>query len=664
MKANPARHTVPIRSFQPLVLAGILAGVTLTAIPCAGAEEAPVPESKPTVAPPAKWVAPVSFQRLDGTAELTPGEDQRCLLAERQINAGESDVFIDRANQILTISGVQKGSTISIDYQPSYQSLTIHWVNIWRGTNVLNRLDLEKIRLIQPERELDQALYSGTKSAVLILDDVRVGDIVDYACSIRGANPVLAGKFFATVPVQSDQSVEHLITRVIFPVQRQLFAKNHHCAAIPSVTRTKELVEYTWDLRKVAGIKEEDSLPSWYTPEAWVQLSEFKTWAEVNQWAMSLFRNTSTLTPELGQKIAQWQQVNSREEQILAVLQFVQDEVRYFGIEIGANAHQPTSPAVVFSRRFGDCKDKALLFVTILRTLGIEAYPVLVNTELCGTLEEWNPSAVAFDHCIAVVRLDGKAYWLDPTDRYQRGPLAVHYLPPYGLGLVIQPNTTELTAIPHTTGMPQTRVSEYYFVRGRMAPADLKVVTVAEGLDAERLREQFATTPRDQIEKGYLTFYSKVHPGITQTRPLVLHDDEQLNRIEITEFYTIEKIWVPSDRNKSSYCEFYPHSIGSLLTAPVDRARNMPLSVPFPQHQIVRTEVTLPEPWPAKTDSKFVSDPAFSLRMNMRQSGKLLVMDYEYQSYTDCVPASRAGTYVQKLTEASRSLGTSLSWKW
>jgi hypothetical protein len=90
----------------------------------------------------------------------------------------------------------------------------------------------------------------------------------------------------------------------------------------------------------------------------------------------------------------------------------------------------------------------------------------------------------------------------------------------------------------------------------------------------------------------------------------------------------------------------------------------MPLSVPFPQHQIVRTEVTLPEPWPAKTDSKFVSDPAFSLRMNMRQSGKLLVMDYEYQSYTDCVPASRAGTYVQKLTEASRSLGTSLSWKW
>lgn len=664
MKANPARYEVPNRSFRPLFLAGILTGVALAAIPCVGAEETPVPESKPIVAAPAKWVAPVLFQRLDSSVELTPGEDRRCLLAERQLNAGENDVFIHRADQILTISGVQKGSTISIDYQPSYQSLTVHWVKIWRGTNILNRLDLEKIRLIQPERELDQALYSGTKSAVLILDDVRVGDIVDFACSIRGANPVLAGKFFATVPVQSDQSVERMITRVVFPIQRQLYARNHHCTLSPSVTRTRESVEYKWDLRKVAGIKEEDSLPPWYTPEAWVQLSEFKTWAEVNQWAMSLFRNTNALTPELGRKIAQWQRASSREEQILAALQFVQDEVRYFGIEIGANAHQPNSPDVVFSRRFGDCKDKALLFVTILRTLGIEAYPVLVNTECCGTLEEWNPSAVAFDHAIAMVRLDGKTYWLDPTDRYQRGPLAAHYLPAYGFGLVIRPNTTALTAIPHTTGMPQTRVSEYYSVRGRKAPADLKVVTVAEGLDAERLREQFATTPRDEIEKSYLTFYSNVYPGITQTRPLVLQDDEQLNRIEITEFYTIEKIWVPSDRNKTSYCQFYPHSIGSLLKAPVDRARSMPLSVPFPQHQIVRTEVTLTEPWPAKTDSKFISDPAFSLQMKLKQSGKLLVVDYEYQSYTNCVPAGRAGTYVQKLTEASQALGTALSWKW
>ncbi|MFZ0826716.1 MAG: DUF3857 domain-containing transglutaminase family protein [Verrucomicrobiia bacterium] len=664
MKANSARRAVPIRSFRPLVLEGILAGVALAAIPCTRAEQAPAPESKPVVAAPAKWVAPVFFQRLDGSVALTPGENQHCLLAERQLNAGENDVFIHRANQILTISGVEKGSTISIDYQPSYQSLTFHWVNIWRGTNVLKRLDVEKIRLIQPERELDQAVYSGTKSAVLILEDVRVGDIVDYACSIRGANPVLAGKFFATVPVQLDQPVEHMITRVVFPNQRQLYARNHHCTVTPSVTRVNDSIEYKWDLRGVPGVKEEDSLPAWYTSEAWVQLSEFKSWAEVNQWAMGLFRNTSALTPELRQKIAQWQQVDSREDQILAALQFVQDEVRYFGIEIGANSQQPTSPAVVFSRRFGDCKDKALLFVTILRTMGIEAYPVLVNTECCGTLAEWTPSAVAFDHAIAVALVDGRAYWLDPTDRYQRGPLAAHYLPAYGLGLVIQPNTTGLTAIPHTTGMPQTRISEYYVVRGLTAPADLKVVTAAEGLDAERLREQFATTPRDQIEKSYLTFYSKVYSGITQARPLVLHDDEQLNRVEITEFYTIDKMWVPSDQAKSSSCEFYPYSIGSLLKTPVDRARNMPLSVPFPQHQIVRTEVTLPEPWPAKTDSKFVSDPAFSLQMNLNQSGNLLVMDYEYQSYADCVPADRAGTYVQKLTEASQALGTSLSWKW
>src|SRR5208282_5268181 len=93
----------------------------------------------------------------------------------------------------------------------------------------------------------------------------------------------------------------------------------------------------------------------------------------------ALFQITSPFSPDLSRKIVEWKRIPGREQQILTVLQFVQDEVRYFAIEIGASSEKPADPSAVFSRRFGDCKDKSLLFVTILRALGIEAYPVLVN---------------------------------------------------------------------------------------------------------------------------------------------------------------------------------------------------------------------------------------------------------------------------------------------
>jgi hypothetical protein len=68
----------------------------------------------------------------------------------------------------------------------------------------------------------------------------------------------------------------------------------------------------------------------------------------------------------------------------------------------------------VFQRRFGDCKDKANLIVTLLRSIGIESEMVLLRTRRGGQIDE-NPASLAvFDHAIAYVPalelyLDGTA---------------------------------------------------------------------------------------------------------------------------------------------------------------------------------------------------------------------------------------------------------------
>src|SRR5690606_16334671 len=109
------------------------------------------------------------------------------------------------------------------------------------------------------------------------------------------------------------------------------------------------------------------------------------------------------------------------EQQILAALRMVQDDIRYFSLALAESTHRPTPPGMVLERRFGDCKDKSLLAVTLLRELGFDAHVALVRSDGGALLPHLMPSIKAFDHAIVTVHHDGRDWWFDPTMLYQRG---------------------------------------------------------------------------------------------------------------------------------------------------------------------------------------------------------------------------------------------------
>ncbi len=126
-------------------------------------------------------------------------------------------------------------------------------------------------------------------------------------------------------------------------------------------------------------------------------------------------------------------------------------------------------------------------------------------------------------------------FWLDPTRTYQRGPLTSRAVGDYERGLVVKTGTASLSVIPHPSAESQTSIAEYFQIRATDEPSELRVITVANGKDAEGFRREFATTPRAQIEKAYLNYYAATYPEIRQTAPISFTDDESENRIEITE---------------------------------------------------------------------------------------------------------------------------------
>ena len=617
-----------------------------------------------SIAPPATWIdvqkLPPDLQPITNSTD----ENVRYTLLDDQVNAPQNEHYRRVVREVANPNGVQDCVQLSMDFDPSYQTLTIHDISIHRGTNVINCLQPEKIKVIQQERDLDMNLYNGQMSAVLFLEDVRVGDQIDYSYTVHGSNPIFAGHYMDAFNLQWGDAVASERFRLLWPTNRFLAIKNHSSNAQPVIRQLGNLKEYLWELHDLPAISEEDLLPSWYNPWPWIQFSDFASWREVAQWAVPLYPSPAHLDPKLQEKISEWQKLYpSPEERMSAALAFVQDEIRYMGIEVGPNSHQPNDPSLVFARRFGDCKDKAYLFCTLLHAMNIDACEILVDTEDEAAIKDWLPSPYAFNHVVTRVRLDGKTYWLDPTEVNQGGAINDRFFPNYGYCLLVRPETKGLTAIPQQlTGWPKTTVQETFVVHGKKDPAELTIRTLAEGSDADQLRETFADQRRDELQKNYLNYYAREYPKIKTAAALEVFDHREENTFETVEHYQIHEFWTLSDDKQNYECDFYPQTIRDLFDDPTTTLRSMPLAITYPRHTILRTTVLLPDSWPLTNEVDHFESTAAQLDFKRETGSNSFQMVYEYRALTNFVSPDDMPSYMRTLEKMKNALGYSLQW--
>src|ERR1700677_99576 len=172
------------------------------------------------------WVKPQ-------TVDLTPpanndqvGNGGWDLLVDEIPNPAESADYQHRESKFLSENGVQDGSRITITFDPAYETLTLHKLVVYRDGKAMDRLASQEIKLLQREEGLDRQLYDGRLSAVMLLEDIRVGDTIEYAYTIHGVNPIFAGNYFDAFSARWDSPLHRLYHRLIWPSNRKLAVKS------------------------------------------------------------------------------------------------------------------------------------------------------------------------------------------------------------------------------------------------------------------------------------------------------------------------------------------------------------------------------------------------------------------------------------------------------
>jgi len=554
-----------------------------------------------------------------------------------------AETWYHTAIRVVNEEGVTAASRVMCEFDPAVHQLCFHRVVIRRGGQLLDRLDARKFELIQRETGLEESVYHGSRTALLLLDDVRPGDVVEVAFSLRGENPVLGGHFETLWWTAWDGPFALQSHRLLWPSDRPLAIRPLRSQATPAIRRGGAVTEYMWLVANATAVETDRHVPFWYDEWPAIELSDCTSWNEVARWGAALYR-TGAPGPALRARIDELRASSGDSvRRALAAIRFVQDGVRYLGIEPGESSHRPTAPDLVYARRFGDCKDKALLLLTLLRGLGFDAHVAFVSARRQDDIRAWAPAVMAFDHAIVCFRHAGAPHWVDATQQAVRAAsLDDLDVPDFGPALVLDDTTTVLSTVRAPDGAaPVTRITREFDARKVNGPATLTVRTRYLGRTANRIRAQLRGDDVHELSRGYVRFYARTYPRIEPLAEPAVADDEDGNAVEIVERYRIPGFWETAEGSGRRFARFDAAEVGEL---PDDAGgtRTTPFSLGARQHLVIETHAVMPPGWSAATESVSVEQGPVRFHVVVHGDHGALWLTHDLEVLESDVPAGDA----------------------
>jgi hypothetical protein len=184
------------------------------------------------------------------------------------------------------------------------------------------------------------------------------------------------------------------------------------------ITPQVEGSTYTWELRDLPSLEWEPASPSFvnlaprlnvkYYPTEGAKnpgVRAFESWNDVSRWYAELSDGQAVPDERITAKARELTANAKTElEKIRAIGQYIQ-KIQYISVQIGVGRWRPHAAAEVMTKSYGDCKDKANLMRAMLKSIGVESYPVLIFSGDPNYVREAWVSPLQFNHCIIAVKV-------------------------------------------------------------------------------------------------------------------------------------------------------------------------------------------------------------------------------------------------------------------
>lgn len=582
------------------------------------------------------------------------GEDNYLYLFDDAVIRFESDGRSSRTYrqivQVLKQPAVAMFAERGFVYQGERERFVINWVRVLRRPGEVVSEKPAQVQESDIPAAIANPVYRSAKSVRISLAGVAVGAIIDVSYTIEETKPSRVGDALTAWRV-NPPSVRVRRSRFVLdaPSDVKPVVSSINLDFSPRSGTADGRRTTTWERADPPKFTPEPFAPDTNSVQMHIIASLPGSWGDVARWYGTLGRDRYGVTPALEAKLAELvAPARTKADSIRAIHRWVAQDIRYVSIALGMGGYQPRTADTTFTTGFGDCKDKATLFIALLRRMGVTAYPVLLHTN-ASNVQRAHPSIRQFNHAIAAVEIGKNLVYTDLTSAYT--PFGELPWPEQGgFALVVLPdgNSREvaLPKAPHLSRSIEVRVTAVMSDSGFMTGV---FEEVNRGIGFEARRAAFAQ-PLDSARKAtIMRGLLGILPG-AQGDSIIAFDGRDLTA---TPDYRIVFSRAKGVTMTGGLALFtFPWGVlpGAARVAALNRLGPRKTSIdaaavlrsPPPTRMLVTMHVTLPDGWQARVPASVVVSGEFGVySTEYRQDGRVLTIARREESGQGIFPPSR-----------------------
>jgi transglutaminase-like putative cysteine protease len=266
--------------------------------------------------------------------------------------------------------------------------------------------------------------YSDYRVLTFLLSGVVIGSVIDYKIVLEELHPAMAGTYASRFYFQGYDPIIISRFQVITPEDMDLEYSVRNPLTeqkpAPQVSREDGKKISLWEYRDIPQIISEYNMPPLSEIACNIRVTTLDSWKEFFSWWNELQDRKAEANDAIREKVAALTAgLLTPEEKAAALFYYVEQEIRYVSINLGKSAYEPTTAPEVFANKYGDCKDKSALLISMLEAAGVPAYYVLIPTRDIESMTKDFPYPFQFNHCIVAIEGTQGYHFLDPaTETY------------------------------------------------------------------------------------------------------------------------------------------------------------------------------------------------------------------------------------------------------
>jgi TonB family protein len=543
------------------------------------------------------WVLPPP-----ASAELKPTEAPLRVVfqdTEDRIVDGTDESYTAYRVKILKPEGLALGN-ITMNWLPSAGPATVHYVRIIRDGKTVDVLKQQRFKVLEREADLEQSVLSGALTATLQVPGLQVGDELEFAATIVRSTPAFGKHAAGTAQLPWIGLPGAYRYRLLWRAEQPLAWRATKDMAPAGLTTEGQFKSLLVELRDPPSVVDVEGAPPRFNWRRTVEYSDFPSWVELSRVTWPLFDKAAQLAPDsplLAEAARIAASTSDPTERVQAALRLVQDQIRYVYVGLDGGNYRPASADETWKRRFGDCKAKTAVLLALLRRLGIEAEPALVNSKGGDGTNERLPSPALFDHILVRANVAGQLHWLDGTrlgDRF----LDMLPQPAFQWALPLTASGSDLIPVPPAlTPYPDfISIVDIDATAGLTKDAVYQVETVYHGDAAFVLRTTLASLNPADADRAVTSYW---HQQLDRVNPTKVgwKYDERHGSLTLSLKGQGKPNWDGSDSDGHSLSlpggGFNPPD---RLERPKDQNQSAAWSVEYPRFRCFATTIHLPPP--------------------------------------------------------------------